>query len=127
MCKTLSTCVQPGIFESDTASRPQAQAEKGLPDAYERLILDALNGDSSLFVRDDEVHPGVELRANLKSISHKCHLFEVAFVSELTTVTIHLPLSCLQGGKHLLNVLRTFTKSKKNQDFCLNAKAGIWP
>jgi len=40
---------------SNTASRPQAQAEKGLPDAYERLILDALNGDSSLFVRDDEV------------------------------------------------------------------------
>jgi len=33
----------------------QAQAEKGLPDAYERLILDALNGDSSLFVRDDEL------------------------------------------------------------------------
>jgi len=23
--------------------------------------------------------PGVELRANLKSISHRCHLFEVAF------------------------------------------------
>jgi len=29
-------------------------------------------------------HPGVELRANLKSISHRCHLFEVAFVWELT-------------------------------------------
>jgi len=26
-----------------------------LPDAYERLILDALNGDSSLFVREDEL------------------------------------------------------------------------
>ena len=43
-------------------------------------------------------HPGVELRANLKSISHRCHLFEVAFVWELTTETIHLPLGCLQGG-----------------------------
>ena len=43
-------------------------------------------------------HPGVELRANLKSISHMCHLFEVAFVWELTKETIHLPLSCLQGG-----------------------------
>ena len=64
-------------------------------------------------------HPGVELRANLKSISHRCHLFEVnlpqmppltdatshrchlfevAFVWELTKETIHLPLVCLQGG-----------------------------
>jgi len=25
-------------------------------------------------------HPGVELRANLKSISHRCHLSEEAFV-----------------------------------------------
>ena len=39
-------------------------------------------------------HPGVELRANLKSISHRCHLFEVAFVWELTKETIDLP----QGG-----------------------------
>jgi len=43
-------------------------------------------------------HPGVELRANLMSISHRCHLFEVAFVWELTKETIHLPLGCLQGG-----------------------------
>ena len=43
-------------------------------------------------------HPGVELRANRKSISHRCHLFEVAFVWELTAETIHLPLGCLQGG-----------------------------
>ena len=44
------------------------------------------------------IHPGVELRANLKSISHRCHLFEVAFVWELTKETIVLPLGCLQGG-----------------------------
>ena len=44
------------------------------------------------------VHPGVELRANRKSISHRCHLFEVAFVWGLTKETIHLPLGCLQGG-----------------------------
>ena len=44
------------------------------------------------------IHPEVELRANLKSISHRCHLFEVAFVWELTKETIHLPLGCLQGG-----------------------------
>jgi glucose-6-phosphate 1-dehydrogenase len=29
--------------------------EVGLPDAYERLLLDALNGDPSLFIRCDEV------------------------------------------------------------------------
>ena len=43
-------------------------------------------------------HPGVELRANLKSISHKCHLFEVSFIWELTKDTVHLPLGCLKGG-----------------------------
>jgi len=43
-------------------------------------------------------HPGVELRANLKSITHRCHLFEVAFVWDLIEGTIHLPLGCLQGG-----------------------------
>ena len=36
--------------------------------------------------------------ANLKSISHRCHLLEVAFVCELTKETIDLPLGCLQGG-----------------------------
>ena len=29
-------------------------------------------------------HSGVELRANLKSISHRCYLFEVEFVWGLT-------------------------------------------
>ena len=43
------------------------------------------------------LRPGVELRAKLKSISHRCHLFEVAFVWELTKETIHLPLD-YQGG-----------------------------
>ena len=42
-------------------------------------------------------HPGVELRTNLKSISHRYHLFQVTFVWELTTETIHLPLGCLQA------------------------------
>ena len=40
-------------------------------------------------------HPGVELRANLKTISHKYYLFEVAFVWELSNETIHLPLGFL--------------------------------
>ena len=43
-------------------------------------------------------HPGGNPGANLKSISHKCYLFEVAFVWELTEETIVLPLGCLQGG-----------------------------
>jgi len=38
------------------------------------------------------------LRANLKSISHRCHPILVAFVLELTKETIDLPLGCLQGG-----------------------------
>ena len=40
-------------------------------------------------------HPGVELRANLKSISRRCHPILLAFVWELTAETIDLPLSCL--------------------------------
>ena len=42
-------------------------------------------------------HPRVKFRANLKSISHRCHLCEVAFVWELTSETIHLPQGCLPG------------------------------
>ena len=41
-------------------------------------------------------HPG-GTGENLKSISHRCYLFEVAFVWELTKETIELPLGCLQG------------------------------
>jgi len=33
--------------------------------------------------------PGVESRGNVNSIFHRCHLFEVAFVWELTQETIH--------------------------------------
>ena len=36
------------------------------------------------------------MRANLYSFSHRCHLFKVAFVCELTIESIHLPLDCLQ-------------------------------
>ena len=43
-------------------------------------------------------HPGGNPWANLKSISHRCHLREVAFVWGLTKETIYLPLGCLQGG-----------------------------
>ena len=40
-------------------------------------------------------HPGIEMRANLKSISHRFHLLQVAIVWELNEETIHLPLGCL--------------------------------
>ena len=44
------------------------------------------------------IHPGGDPRENLKSISHRCYLFEVAFAWDLTQETIVLPLGCLQGG-----------------------------
>ena len=50
-------------------------------------------------------HPGGNPGANLKSISHRCHLFEVAFVWELTKETIDFPLGCLQGGGNELRCL----------------------
>ena len=49
-------------------------------------------------------HPGVELRANLKSISHRYHLFEVAFVRVLTKEIIVVPLGCLQGGPQTIHL-----------------------
>ena len=42
--------------------------------------------------------PGGNPGVNLKSISHRCYLREVAFEWELTKETIFLPLTCLQGG-----------------------------
>ena len=38
------------------------------------------------------------MRETLKSVSHRCYIFEVAFVWEVTEETIHLPMGCLQGG-----------------------------
>ena len=49
-------------------------------------------------------HPGVELRTNFRSISHRCHFFEEAFAWELTKGTIHLTLGCLQGGSGRTNL-----------------------
>ena len=43
-------------------------------------------------------HPGGDPGANRKSISHRSHRFEVAFVWELSEETFHLPQGCLQGG-----------------------------
>ena len=46
-----------------------------------------------------------QVRANLPSVSHRCHLFEVAFVWKMTEETINLPLGCLQGGVKVVAVL----------------------
>ena len=35
--------------------RELARLREGLPDAYERLILDAMLGDATLFTRSDEI------------------------------------------------------------------------
>ena len=47
---------------------------------------------------DPYPHPGGNPGANLRSISHRCYLEEVAFVWELTKETVVLPPGCLQGG-----------------------------
>ncbi len=69
---TLIFRIQPdeGIFLQVSAKRPSMQLvvesvnmdfsysgrwEKALPEAYERLLLDAMRGDSTLFTRSDEV------------------------------------------------------------------------
>ena len=44
------------------------------------------------------LHPGGNPGANLKSISHRCYLCEVASGRELTEETIVWPLGCLQSG-----------------------------
>jgi hypothetical protein len=44
------------------------------------------------------IHPGGNPWANQTSISHRCYPIQVAFVWELSSKNIHLPLGCLQGG-----------------------------
>ena len=44
------------------------------------------------------IHPEGNPGADFKSISHRCNLFEVTFVREMTKETSVLPLGCLQGG-----------------------------
>jgi len=68
----LSICIQPdeGMHLTIEAKVPDQQIAKSidmevhyedafktekLPDAYERLILDAINGDAALFIRSDEI------------------------------------------------------------------------
>jgi len=94
---------------------------KGSPVPAGPPIFDDADTMCACAVRNDACpHPGVELRANLKSISHSCHLFEVVFVWELTKETIDLPLGCLQGGmsfqsaSHLQELIPTTKPSAPN-------------
>jgi glucose-6-phosphate 1-dehydrogenase len=74
----LSLCIQPdeGIhltFQTKVPDSAQdmrsvemefhyrSSFEEGLPDAYERLLLDVLNGDASLFARSDEIEAAWQL------------------------------------------------------------------
>ncbi len=74
----LSICIQPdeGIHLTIEAKIPDQQIAKSvdmelhydnafksedLPDAYERLILDAINGDAALFIRGDEIESAWEI------------------------------------------------------------------
>ena len=63
------------------------------PPAQGRLVRAAPSAANSSLA----LHPGGSLGSNLKSISHRCYLFEVAFVWDMTEETIVLPLGC-QGG-----------------------------
>ena len=60
--------------------------------------LTTLSGVWSAGCLSPRCHPGGIPGANLKLISHRCYLFEVAFVWELTEETIDFHLGCLQGG-----------------------------
>ncbi|MCY3833721.1 MAG: glucose-6-phosphate dehydrogenase [Chloroflexi bacterium] len=74
----LSICIQPdeGIHLTIEAKIPDHQIAKSvdmelhyenafvaedLPDAYERLLLDAINGDAALFIRGDEIESAWKL------------------------------------------------------------------
>jgi glucose-6-phosphate 1-dehydrogenase len=75
----LAICLQPdeGIHATFEAKVPDSDVEmksvpmdfkyaesfgeSAIPDAYERLILDAVMGDASLFTRSDQIETGWEL------------------------------------------------------------------
>ena len=79
-CNRLSMCIQPdeGIhvtFQSKVPDHPEmalrpsdlefhfrdAYGEDAIPEAYERLLFDALQGDAALFMRNDEIERAWEI------------------------------------------------------------------
>ncbi len=86
---TLIFRIQPdeGIFLQISAKRPSMQLvvesvdmdfsysgkwEKDLPEAYERLLLDAMRGDSTLFTRSDEVEAEWEVIDSILAGTSEC-------------------------------------------------------
>ena len=97
----LSICIQPdeGIHLKFEAKKPDSSqesesvimefhykntfAQNSLPDAYERLLLDALTGDASLFARSDEIEQAWRLIDPIINDWDKSHL-EPEFYSART-------------------------------------------
>ena len=86
------------LLTNDGDAMPLASAAKGIASAPPHAAARSEPAGQSSVSRLATPHPGGNPWANLKSISHRCYLFEIAFVWELTKETIHLPLGCLQGG-----------------------------
>jgi glucose-6-phosphate 1-dehydrogenase len=89
-CNRLSMCIQPdeGIhltFQSkvpdveEMSLRPadlefhfrDAYGEDAIPEAYERLLSDALQGDAALFMRDDEIERAWEIMDPFIAVSER--------------------------------------------------------
>jgi glucose-6-phosphate 1-dehydrogenase len=49
----------------------EAYREKALPEAYERLLLDAIQGDASLFMRSDEIERAWQLMDPLIAVTER--------------------------------------------------------
>ena len=64
--------------------------------AYSLIHMPPCKGSLRQALFSKVTHPGVDLRANLRSISHRCYPIEAASVCVLNSETIHLPLGCLQ-------------------------------
>lgn len=47
-----------------------------LPDAYERLILDVINGDKRLFIRNDELEAAWALFTPILKVRHRRECFD---------------------------------------------------
>ena len=101
MSSSIGAWYRHGRETLNVANAPQRYGERGEAGRRERTLngncwwtLDA----KALWIPEVTRHPGGNPGADLKSISNRCCLFEVAFVWELTKENIVLPLGCLQGG-----------------------------
>jgi glucose-6-phosphate 1-dehydrogenase len=89
-CNRLSICVQPdeGIHlnfqskvpdEENTVLRPASMefhyrstySDRPIPESYERLLMDAISGDASLFMRSDEIERAWEIMDPLIAVAEK--------------------------------------------------------